>query len=358
VTRRLAACLLAAAALGAAGCRDTTNSTSTGGDTVTIYSVLPLEGPSAAAARDVADGEKLALRDANGQAQGGKITVNFRSVDSTDDGRLTATSAARAARTVAQDPSAVAAIGAFAASEARIEIPLLNEAGVGLLSMAATAVDLRDPSLFPSGRTTFSRLVGDDASQARALAAVARARGCRRLAVLAGSAPEDRSLAALVVRAAGARARRAGLARAATVPRGACAVLAASQAGPAARAAGVLPAARAVLAPSALAGPAFARALGSGGPAVTVLVADPQTPPAVAAAYARTFGRRAATDALLGYDAMRAVLSAIARAGPHGNDRAAVAAQLQRTAPARWTTATVRGGRVVGARPKAPTFEP
>src|SRR5207247_1916258 len=148
VTRRLAACLLAAAALGAAGCRDTTNSTSTGGDTVTIYSVLPLEGPSAAAARDVADGEK--------------------------------------------------------------------------------------------------------------------------------------------------RARRAGLARAATVPRGACAVLAASQAGPAARAAGVLPAARAVLAPSALAGPAFARALGSGGPAVTVLVADPQAPPAVAAAYARTFGRRAA----------------------------------------------------------------
>src|SRR5207247_10586543 len=184
----------------------------------TIPAVRPLEGTSAAAALDVADGEKLALRDANGQAQGGKITVNFRSVDSTDDGRLTATSAARAARTVAQDPSAVAAIGAFAASEARIEIPLPNESGVGLLPTAATAVDLREPRLFPSGRTTFSRLVGDDASQARALVALASARRCRSLAVLAGPAPEDRSLAALVARSAGGRARPAALGRAASLP--------------------------------------------------------------------------------------------------------------------------------------------
>src|SRR5439155_5723467 len=110
VTRRLAAFLLAAAALGASGCRDTADSTSTGGSTVTVYSLLPLVGPSAATARDIVDGEKLALRDARGQAQAGKITVNFRSVDSTDDGRLTAATAARAARTVAQDPSAVAAI--------------------------------------------------------------------------------------------------------------------------------------------------------------------------------------------------------------------------------------------------------
>lgn len=353
MTRRLAACLLAAAAVGAAGCRDTANSTTTPGDTVTVYTLLPLEGEGASAARDVVDGAKLALRDARGQA--GKLTVNFRSVDTTGDGVLSATSAARAARTVAQDPSAVAAIGALEAGEARVEIPLLNEAGVGLLGTAATAVELREPRMFPSGRTTFSRVVGDDASQARALAALARARHCRALAVLSGPAPEDRSLAALAARGG---ARRIALARAATLPRGACAVLAASRASAAARAARALKAPRAVLAPSALAHPAFARALGAGAPPVTVLVAQPRLPGAVAAAYARTFRRAAGPDALLGYAAMRAVLAAIAGAGERGNDRAAVAARLQETDRARWTTAVVRGGRLAPVRPHAPTFEP
>jgi branched-chain amino acid transport system substrate-binding protein len=226
VSRPLAAALLAAVALVATGCRDTANSTSTGGNTVSVYSLLPLEGRATTAAHDIVDGEKLALQQAGGQV--GKITVNFRSVDTSDNGRVTRGSAAKAARAAAQDNSAIAAIGALGDGEARTEIPLLNEASVALLSTAPLPASLDDDALYPLGPRTFSRLTRGAASPAPALRAVGRRVG-----------------------------------------------------------------------PS----------------------------------YARVFGRPATPDALLGYSAMRAVLGAIRAASPHGNDRAAVARELQRVRP-------------------------
>src|SRR3954469_24239553 len=150
VTRRAAAVLLAAIALLAGGCRDSANSTSTGGDTVTAYSLLPLQGSTRIAARDLVDGEKLALTQAHGQV--GPLTVNFRSVDSSEAGRVTPPSAARAARTVAQDTTAIAAIGTLEAREAAVAVPLLNEASVGLLSPNVTAPAIDSPQLYPSGQ--------------------------------------------------------------------------------------------------------------------------------------------------------------------------------------------------------------
>ena len=226
MSRPLAASLLAAVALVATGCRDTANSTSTGGNTVSVYSLLPLEGRATTAAHDIVDGEKLALQQAGGQV--GKITVNFRSVDTSDNGRVTRGSAAKAARAAAQDNSAIAAIGALGDGEARTEIPLLNEASVALLSTAPLPASLDDDALYPLGPRTFSRLTRGAASPAPALRAVGRRVG-----------------------------------------------------------------------PS----------------------------------YARAFGRPATPDALLGYAAMRAVLGAIRAASPHGNDRAAVARELQRVRP-------------------------
>ena len=71
----------------------------------------PLEGPDAARSRDLVDGEKLALREQGGLVN--DFTVNFRSVNSAEDGEVTTASAAAAARKVAQDPGAIAAIGAL-----------------------------------------------------------------------------------------------------------------------------------------------------------------------------------------------------------------------------------------------------
>jgi ABC-type branched-subunit amino acid transport system substrate-binding protein len=259
VTRALAGCLLAAAALVATGCRDSANSTSTGGDTISVYSLLPLEGPTATAAHDIVDGEKLALQQANGQV--GKLTVNYRSVDSSDDGHVDATTAAKAARSAAQDPSAIAAIGALGTAEARTEIPLLNEASVALLTTASLGADLDRPELYPLGPRTFSRLVGDERSRAIALIGAVRRRGCSRTR--------------------------------------------------------------------------------TGGRCVDV-VPRPSVAPRVAAGFAKVFKRPASRDALLGYQAMQVVLAAIRAAGPHGNDRAAVARQLQRVKPVPWKAATAR----------------
>ena len=59
---------------------------------------------------------------------------------------------------------------------------------------------------------------------------------------------------------------------------------------------------------------------------------------AVTAAFARVFKRPASRDALLGYTAMRDLLAAVRSAGTRGNDRAAVARQLQHVRPLAWTT--------------------
>jgi ABC-type branched-subunit amino acid transport system substrate-binding protein len=296
VRRALAAALAAAAALGIAGCQSA-NSTSTSGDTISVYSLLPLQGPTATAAQDVVDGEKLALQQAGGRV--GKLTVNFRSVDSSDNGRVDPGSAAKAARSAAQDAGAIAAIGSFGGAEARTEIPLLNEASVALVTTASLPAGLDDPELYPLGPRTFSRVAGSEASQAAAIKRLAAQRGCHRTAVVAGAAPGDRDLAARVARAAGAATT--GSARAS------CTFLV-----------GVIPPA--------------ARSGASG------LTPDARESAAATSAFARVFRRRASPSALLGYAAMRSVLDAVRAAGTHGNDRAAVARQLQRVRPLPWTT--------------------
>src|SRR4051812_35627187 len=196
MTRRLAGCAAVVLALACAGCGDSANSTTASGDTLSVYSILPLQGASGPVARDVADGEKLALQQARGQL--GDLVINFRSVDSAPEGRVTAATAAAAARKAAQDPSAIAAIGALGAAEAQTEIPLLNEASVALVTTAAIPSTLDDPRLYPNGQPTFSRVVGDDRSQARAVAALAARENCRRLSLYVGLEPGNHALAGAV----------------------------------------------------------------------------------------------------------------------------------------------------------------
>jgi branched-chain amino acid transport system substrate-binding protein len=337
VPRALAAALLVAATALASGCRDAADTTSTGGTTVSVYSLLPLQGPAAPVSRDVVDGEKLALRDAQGLAGG--LTVNFRSVDSAEDGAVTPGSAAAAARRAAQDPSAIAAVGALGAGEAEVEIPLLNEASVGLVTPAVTDLAVAEPRLYPTGQPTLARVVGDDNGQARAIVRLARRLRCGALDVKAGPSRGERLLARTVTRAALAspsHGRR-------------CTFLAFDHIGVAARAAREA-APRSVIAPTALAVPAFAAAVGArAARGVHLVVPVPEARPGVARAYARTFGRRATTAALLGYDSMKAVLTAVRQVGAHGNDRAAVARALTGHRVDRWAEATLRRGEIVVA---------
>jgi branched-chain amino acid transport system substrate-binding protein len=332
--RRLLAALALAVAV--SGCASSTSNT-TVGPTLSVYSILPLHGPRAADAEDIVDGEKLALRDAGGKV--GQRIVNFRSVDSGAGAQVTAGSAAAAARLAAQDASAIAVIGTLRAGEARAVVPLVDEARLPLVSPAVTYPGLTravpgvtatgEPDrLFPSGRRTFSRVIGSDVTQAPAIAAVARRAGCRRLDVLAGPEADDAALAALVAEAIPGRTTF-GLGEAASVS-GGCVLIASGDPVAAARATRAVRA-RTIIAPSALVDAAFARAARPGTRLVSPVPALRHLPAEAArtsAAFRRAFGRPATAWSLLGYDAMRSVLEAIRRAGPKGDDRVAVAKAL------------------------------
>ena len=372
------AALLAAAAL--AGCADSISNT-TVGPTLSVYSILPLQGPRAGQTADIVDGEKLALRDAGGAA-GGRI-VNFRSVDSSAQGAVTPGSAAAAARLAAQDPSSIAAVGALTGEEGRVVLPLVNEAGMPIVTPAATYAGLSraipgvtatgEPDrLFPSGRHAFARVIGSDVTQAPALAALARRSGCRTLNVVAGPTADDAALAAQVGQAIPGRSSF-GLGTAAQAGTG-CLLLASGEPAVAARAARAAHA-RTILAPAPLLDPAFTRALGPAAARTRLLSPVPAPrylPPdaaRVAGDFRRAFGRPATAWSLLGYDAMAAILDAIRRAGAKGDDRNAVARGLLASASRagvlgpsvfdaagdpvrfRWAAAAVRAGAPVAGKP-------
>ena len=369
--RRLLAALALAAAM--SGCAST-NSNTTVGNNLTVYSILPLEGEHAGTADDIVDGQKLALQEAGGRVGG--LNLSFRSVDSTQHGQVTPASAAAAGRTAAQDTGSIAAIGTMTADEARIVVPLTDEARVPVVTPSNTYPGLTravpgvtatgEPDrLVPSGTDTFSRVIGSDVTQAPAIAAVARRAHCTRLDVVADNEADDVALAALVGEAIPGRTTF-GLADVASAGRG-CLLIASHrpvEAGRAARAAR----AKTLIAPASLLDPAFTRAAPAGTKLISPVPAIRNLPPAAArmnAAFQHAFGRPATAWSLLGFDAMQAVLDAIRRAGAKGTDRAVIARILHdghaRASvlgtqsigadgdpnPAHWSEASVRGGSVV-----------
>jgi len=371
---RAPAAALAALALAllASGCAST-NSNTTVGNNLSVYSIMPLEGEHTQVSDDVVDGEKLALQQAGGKV--GPLTISFRSVDSAQDGRVTDASAAAAGRTAAQDAGAIAAVGTLGADEARIVLPLTDEARLPVVSAANSYPGLTravpgvtatgEPDrLFPSGTDTFARVIGSDVTQAPAIARIARRAGCSRLDVVAGDEPDDVALAALVGQAIPGRTTF-GLNDVASAGSG-CLLIASREPVEAARAARAAHA-KTLIAPAALLDPAFVRAAPDGTRIVSPVPALRDLPPAAsraAAAFRRAFGRPATAWSLLGFDAMQTILDAVRRAGSKGTDRAVVARTLRDGHPrasilgpqaidaqgdptsAHWSEASVRAGVV------------
>jgi hypothetical protein len=146
VARQAAAVALLAAL--AAGCGAGKDEGISGGGkvigrTVTVYSLM--RDPSGAA-RDLVDGEKLALSDANGRA--GALAVNFSSLDAGDGDEA----AAEAVRRAINDPQIIAAV----ADATPVTVPLFNAAGVLQVAPAGNLGLARDAHANPSGRPTLA----------------------------------------------------------------------------------------------------------------------------------------------------------------------------------------------------------
>jgi branched-chain amino acid transport system substrate-binding protein len=163
---------------------------------VTIYSSLPLQGASRPIGEALVNGMRLAFQEADNEADG--VRVKYTSLDDStaQAGQWTPEAESANARRAIQDDSAVAYLGTFNSGAAAIAIPLLNEAGMAMLSPGNTAVgltsdepgantDAGEPDIYyPTGERNYARIVPKDTVQGAALATIMNEDGCTRTAIL------------------------------------------------------------------------------------------------------------------------------------------------------------------------------
>lgn len=358
----LAAAALVAAALGVAGCGGVgvSGASSAGGNQLTIYSSLPLQGPSGPSSEQIVNGEKLALSEAGGRV--GPFKISYLSMDdsSPTSGEWTPGVTATNAKTAAEDTTTIAYLGDYNSGATAVSLPLINAAGILQISPASPYVGLTssldagqdEPERFyPSAQRTFGRLQPGDPAQAEAQVQLMKALGVKRLYVLDDQGPFEVPLAELLA----GDAERAGIAVVAhdsldmthtTVATsfsgevakvgesGAQAVFFAGGTG-----AGTVALWKqlhgadpklALLGSSDMVNSQFTSAIGGAGASTyltTPILPASLYPPAAARvleAYRRRFGGAGGAYALYGYEAMSVVLLAIREAGLRGNDRQTV----------------------------------
>ena len=216
--------VLAAAALFAAGCGDddggddeaTTDAesgtTSVAGPTVDtdtcggleyggerepqvlIVSDLPMQGDAATRSEQQVEAIRIELEDRDWKA--GDLTVGYQACDDTiaKTGLWDEETCESNANAYVEQKAVLGVIGTYNSGCAAIEIPILNEGDVAMVSPGNTAVCLTeetpncedyDPSsLYPSGDRNYARVVPNDAFQGAALAQFASDEGAKSAFVL------------------------------------------------------------------------------------------------------------------------------------------------------------------------------
>jgi branched-chain amino acid transport system substrate-binding protein len=184
---------LLALGTGACGSDDSGGGEAASGDgkTLTIYSNMPLQGAGGPQSRSVVNGEKLALEQAGGKA--GDFKIKFVSLDNStaQAGSWTPEATTANARKVAQDSDTAVYLGEFNSGAAAVSIPILNEAGVPMISPANTYVGLTtdDPGsaagepdkFYPSGTRNYVRVVPRDSIKGPAMVSVMQEDGCTKV---------------------------------------------------------------------------------------------------------------------------------------------------------------------------------
>jgi branched-chain amino acid transport system substrate-binding protein len=185
------------------------------GDTLTIFSSLPLQGSRADQAQSIVNAEKLALREAGGKV--GDFKINFASADDATAGGdrvgWDPDKTAENARKAVENTRTIAYVGDFDSGATAISLPITNEAGFVQVSPASTAIGLTkdvkgaveagEPDKFyPSGDRSFARVVPADDVQASAAARWTRRLGARSVFVLGDKSLEGDGLAELYLSAA------------------------------------------------------------------------------------------------------------------------------------------------------------
>jgi branched-chain amino acid transport system substrate-binding protein len=188
-------CAVAALALGASACGDDGGGGGGGGTvsgtTLTIYSSLPLTGASSGQTTAMVNGQKLALKQAGYKV--GKFKIKFHSLDDSlaSTGAADPNQGAQNARKAVQDKTTIAFIGAYNSGISKVEIPILNKAGILQVSPANTYVGLtstrpgHEPGepdkYYRTGKRNYARVVPADNVQGAALVTAAKESGCKSI---------------------------------------------------------------------------------------------------------------------------------------------------------------------------------
>jgi len=191
-------CLFGVFALTVAACGSDDKESSGGGgggaavsgDTLTIYSSLPLQGTSKEQSEAVINGEKLALKQLNSKV--GKYKIKYVSLDDStaqNPGTADEGQTAQNARKAVQDKSTILYLGEFNSGGTKVSLPILNKAGIPQISPSNTAVGLTtdeagaDPGeptkYYPAKTRTYARVVPKDTIQGAAIATTMKEDGCK-----------------------------------------------------------------------------------------------------------------------------------------------------------------------------------
>src|SRR5215208_5425175 len=160
------------------------------GNSLTIYSSLPLQGTSKGQSEAVISGEKLALKQAG--AKVGKYTIKYVSLDDStaqNPGTADEAQTGQNARKAVTDKTTIFYLGEFNSGGTKVSLPILNKANIPQISPSNTYVGLTtdDPGsepgepdkYYPAQKRTYARIVPTDTIQGAALATIMKEDGCK-----------------------------------------------------------------------------------------------------------------------------------------------------------------------------------
>ena len=163
-----------------------------GGQTVKIVSDLPLQGANRFQSTTMVNAIEMAIDERGGKA--GDVNIEYESQDNAtaQAGQWDEAKCAENAQTAAQDEEIVGWIGPFNSGCAVVEIPILNEAGLGMISPANTYIGLTKPGgepdepekYYPTGERNYTRVIVADDEQGQAGALLMEEEGVESVYIL------------------------------------------------------------------------------------------------------------------------------------------------------------------------------
>jgi branched-chain amino acid transport system substrate-binding protein len=163
-----------------------------GGPAVKIVSDLPLQGANRQQSLTMVNAIRMAIEERGGKA--GDVKIEYESQDNAtaQAGQWDAAKCAENAQQAAQDEEIVGWIGPFNSGCAQVEIPILNEAGLVMISPANTYIGLTKPSpdpsepekYYPTGERNYTRVIVADDEQGQAGAILMQQEGVESVYIL------------------------------------------------------------------------------------------------------------------------------------------------------------------------------